>query len=83
MRCAWGPACLAMTECHGCPALLLVGAGSVPNIINTISKLEAFPWNDPAVAQTSQQERQQQQQQAAAAAGGGDAAAAAAAGGSS
>ncbi len=36
--------------------------GSVPNILNTISKLRAFPWNElpPAPGQQQQQQRRQQ-----------------------
>jgi hypothetical protein len=36
-------------------------AGSVPNILNTIAKLEAFPWNDPTATRTGQTLPQQQQ----------------------
>ena len=37
-------------------------AGSVPNILNSVSKLQAFPWNDPPPAAGRQQQQQQQQQ---------------------
>ena len=56
---AVGAVCIASVThrpCTPCPA-----AGSVPNILNTISKLEAFPWNDPPAPAGSQPGQQQQQ----------------------
>ena len=67
--------CWQCDQASKLPPPAAAAAGSVPNILNTVSKLEAFPWNDTAaaVAALAPQARQQQQQQqgkvAAAAAG--------------
>ncbi|GAB4821844.1 hypothetical protein N2152v2_008890 [Parachlorella kessleri] len=44
-------------------------AGSVSNIVGTISKLQAFPWNDPAELHAKKADQRRKQQQLAVAGG--------------